>query len=128
MRERKYRGYRFDIGWKYGYYYVLKDKHYIRPSDEQYISYGVDPESVGEFTGLLDKNRNEEYEGDIVCSEDSGIYLIVWVDTWAGYFRKVIYPSLYEPNGSELQPLRSSSPIEVIGNRFKHPELLEVSR
>lgn len=68
-REIKFRGLRVDGGgWFYGYYRVVNviegKKHLI--SDWFGNEVEVTTETVGQFTGLTDKNGNEIYDGDIL--------------------------------------------------------------
>ena len=128
MREIKFRGFRKDIGWKYGYYYVsnhggalrIETVHYIRPIDEEYISYGVAPETIGQYTGLKDKNGKEIYEGDILrLDEFYNLWLVEWHE--AGfYIRNAPYSFDYYALEKQLAITR-----EAIGNIYEIPELLE---
>lgn len=138
MREILFRGKRFDNGeWVYGAYYGLCRitnkagdfgyEHLMRQSDNEPL-YRVDPETVGQFTGLTDKNGKKIFEGDIVryrpeyCCEPLQSVVEYCADKWN-------YPAFdlkdhdYEANG--LQCAHEEGCCEVIGNIHDNPELLE---
>jgi len=141
MRTIKFRGKRIDNGeWVYGYYYFetfLNDKPDCsmivehRP-DLMLVSGAADnnnwwrevvPESVGEFTGLKDKNGKEIYEGDIVKFKGNIIGKIMWGNKRMAYFF-----ADKENNGSELGFIihcRKGELPKIIGNIYEHSELLK---
>ena len=86
----------------------------------------VDPETIGQFTGLMDKNGNEIYEGDIIKWHKDGLMYVV--KFWHGMF----YASVEECNkgilgGFPLHALTEHEDwkCEIIGNIYDNPELLK---
>ena len=103
--------------------------------------YDVYPETVGQYTGLTDKNGNKIFEGDILraVSEDTGepIYAVVGygkfndpnsldddsIIGWYAEFRGIKTTIL---NG-ESEGCSIPSACEVVSNIHDNPELLEGS-
>ena len=127
MREILFRGKQVDNGeWVYGAYYGLcrmTNKagdfgyaHLIRQSNDEPL-YRVDPETVGEYTGLTDKNGKRIFEGDILSDGD---------DTYKVMFEEGVFQI---DNSHYITGLYVAIHIEkideVIGTIHDNPELLE---
>jgi uncharacterized phage protein (TIGR01671 family) len=129
-RQIKFRGLRIDgKGWAYGFYWHQKDKniHWIVESSDINNQFGVavHPESVGQFTGLIDKNGNEIFENDIVT-------LIEGKRKYAVKFEKGCFRLFHIDDKLENMLWGSIDKVEVlfwsiqvIGNLHENPELLK---
>lgn len=82
----------------------------------------VDPKTVGQFTGLTDKNGKKIFEHDICRNTRNGeIVLVKWHGTMAGY----VWCKHGESCLSDFGELfRAYDKYEVIGNVHDNPELL----
>lgn len=81
----------------------------------------IDKETLGQYTGLHDKNGVEIYEGDIVECKDSRRQHIEKVIFDKGCF----YAGMHWGSSTRVAPKLINPRItEVIGNEFDNPELL----
>ena len=126
MREIKFRGKSVDTSeWEYGLptYSLKEDKFEIRyplyDSDgyRGCSRYEVIPETVGQFTGMKDKNGKEIYEGDVVEAIRYDGLVVTGVVEFrdCSFVINTGYLTIY--TWMDYQ-------IEVIGNIHDNPELL----
>ena len=114
------------IGWIYGYlsYANILNKKVMCIYDGNGDCI-VDIDTIGQFTGLHDKNGNDIYEGDIIqlqCKENKYNCLVDWNINLGAWCISMDNKCLgVKPLGEWL---REDSFI-VIGNIFDNPELLE---
>lgn len=104
--------------WVYGTPYKVEslfsadERYYIRNNhaDERI----VDPKTIGQYTGLKDKNGKKIFEGDIVKSK-YGVFKskVEWNDSFCGFF-----PFCNNETGI------FADECEVIGNIYENKELL----
>ena len=124
MREILFRGKRKDNGkWvegHYGEYYSGKENVSCISIPKETISgslyYDVIPETVGQYTGLTDKNGTKIFEGDIIHG-NLGNFVVRWSDNISGFVageKERTHPCM---NRGTMKC------YEVIGNIYDNPEL-----
>lgn len=108
--------------WVQGYLFTIWEEAYILWGMTNCIPdmTEVIPETVGQYTGLKDKNGKKIFEGDIV--QDNIIFgEVAWDDKTASFIIDDIQDG-YQGYSDWIHK------IEVIGNIHSNPELLEVNK
>lgn len=136
MRTSKFRGKQYKTGeWLEGDLIHLHHDVMILPLDANWFDFVprkdnplqlpsdkfvVDKETVGQFTNLFDKSRNEIYEGDII-RDGEFIRVILWATEAAAFCS-------CSPYHSDIKTRTSADEMrfyEVIGNIHDNPELIK---
>jgi len=137
MREILFRGKRVDNGeWIQGDIVQFPVHGVVRIVEQEpsYKDAEVDSDTVGQYTGLTDKNGRKIFEGDIIHLEYSQVFF------GGEYFGEYTAEVSYKEgcfitnginNGDEIEtPLSGfdNDELEIIGNIHDNPEMLEVTK
>ena len=130
MREILFRGKQADNGeWVEGYLYITQNGQYEISNYCKYYAwerytYIVIPETVGQYTGLKDKNGTKIFEGDILNTTNSNC--AIW---YVDYKNTGFCCNQGNANYScVLDGFMQYSDVEVIDNIHDNPEILEAEK
>lgn len=138
MREILFRGKTEEGKWVYGYLFVLgKGSKY----EETYILGDIDhrksvfdiweyaerviPETVGQWTGMTDKNGKRIFEGDIVDYPWDNVIVTMKIRFIDGEFRMKPIMTSRPMQCWEIRMADYITCSEAVGNVHDNPELLE---
>lgn len=146
MREIVFRGKDIDNkGWVYGALvqqqghplgektFIISYLNYQHGDFSEAVIHEIDPATVGQYTGLVDKNGKRIFEGDIIQYDDNND-----ISNWCRGEKAVVFclPGRFVARMAPFNEARFtnqnyinedfSDVCEVIGNIYDNPELLGV--
>lgn len=139
-RTIKFRGKRIDNGeWTYGDLIAnsAASMPRIKPMfidcDTSTDIKVVDPNTIGQFTGLTDKNGKEIYEGDILVWGENGYkvppIIVMFKHGSFGYtYIEDWFHSFAGNTNFTFNPLNTDVRFEIVGNIHDNPELIKQNK
>lgn len=123
MRTIKFRGKRPDGSWNYGRSIRFKQ------NGEVYIQgASVDPQTIGQFTGLHDANGKDIYEGDVIAGRYGHLHVIRYNEGVGAYTATLLDENLHNDLKTECNVTQlwiNERGKHVAGNIHDTPELLK---
>lgn len=94
---------------------------------DSYDECEVDPETVGQFTGLMDKNGKEIYEGDVIGCHNPRIKHLIFYNEKQGRFMAALNGDIENDfiGLCGLDDSRWTGSKNVIGNVYDNPDILK---
>ena len=139
MREILFRGKTYNDKWVQGLLVQMDDRlTQIRKLGSDgigYYDYSIVPSTVGQYTGLTDKNGKKIFEGDILEGIRYGNEEraeVLWIDKAASWGIRYSFREKNESgytswlNSAWFRSINDARAPVVIGNIHDNPELLEV--
>ena len=119
MREMLFRGKTIGNEWVYGNLIVIGDCCFI--NKDMGFNKTVIPETVGQYTGLKDKNGKRIFESDIVNCKTT----IYFFENCKVVYRNSLARYCVVDTNELIYPMDEGFEYEIIGNVFDNPELFE---
>ncbi len=129
MREILFRGKAIDGNWYYGVPLVFTDDYVCMTAPHTYNK-KVESNTLGQFTGLTDKNGKKIFTKDIVAvaalgatTTKKGVKTIAVVEDYMGNTCLCIDGK--HQTGTTLYDIIITHTVEVVGDTIDNPELLK---
>ena len=134
MRDILFKGKRLgNDEWIEGFLHMNKTKSKCKIvtilTNTRFVYYETKPDTICQYTGLVDKNNNKIWENDIVkCYADTDdlgndlyfYYRVIWHENYHCWWLSDIHTV-----EDEYLHQYNSSDIEIIGNIFDNPKLIQ---
>jgi uncharacterized phage protein (TIGR01671 family) len=101
--------------------FIISYSNYQFGDFSEAVMHEVDPETVGQYTGFVDKKGKKIFEGDILSIYNSKAFL--FTVEWNNQY--VLKCTTNGVSDNILNVIESPEDVEVVGNIYDNPELIK---